>query len=233
MKTMRRLTISAGCLTALLMLTAAPARAQTAPPQTAAVEGASDAEGYGRVTVGEHFSCVVPPGWSRSGAAPFGLSNEEKKAYGITLNGPWRGEIPVKISVFYYAPGNLLYQSVDHYLRVQSRPALGVALEGSSYGEVGPLAVSGRAGMVFERSKNEYVPMQNTIGPLDKPNGREGIVYERREMMARAVPVRERFVVLPAQQGFYALRYTAAAENFEEFLPLFDKVTASFEARHL
>lgn len=218
-------------LAALLMTAADPAAAQTVPPGRPAVQQTADAPSVERVTE-EHFSFAVPAGWQRQGAGTFGLTDDEKKTFGVTLDGPRYGEIPLRISVIYYAPGNLVHKSVEDYLRVFSQPALGVALEGSHYGKVERTSLSGREAMVFERSRNEYRPMSNTIGLDDRPSGREGVVYERREMMARPVPVKERFVVLPAKPGFYALRYSAAAADFPEFLPAFEELAAGFQARH-
>ncbi|MCX5815184.1 MAG: hypothetical protein NTX75_02935 [Proteobacteria bacterium] len=182
------------------------------------------------LTVGDYFSCEVPADWSRYDPI-FGLSQEERKAYGVKLQGPWNGEIPVKISVYYYAKGNMLYKSVDHYMRLFSQPALGVALEGSSYGPVVPTMISGRKAMAFERLGNEFVPIRNDRGFFDKPtSGDAASVYERREMMERPVPVKERFAVLTAESGFYALCYSAPVEKFQEFLPVFEKVTETFYA---
>jgi hypothetical protein len=48
-------------------------------------------------------------------------------------------------------------------------------------------------------------------------------------MMARAVPVRERFVVIPGKAGFHVLRYSAEARDFQEFIPDFEKLVATFE----
>jgi len=181
------------------------------------------------VTIRNDFSCEVPADWSKDGPS-FGLSQEEKKVYGLILQGPYRGETPVKISMHYYAEENLIYKSIDHYLRVFSQSALGVALEGSSYGSITPVKVGGRDAKMFERIKKEYVPVNNTISSIDKPVKDDPRVYERQEMMARPMSVKERFVVLPAEKGFYSLRYTAPAEKFQEFLPVFEKVTASFRA---
>jgi len=179
-------------------------------------------------TEGSYFSCDVPPEWSRVEGSGFGLSDEEKKTYGITLGAPESGEIPVRISLYYYAEGNLMYKSLEHYLNLFAKPALGTALEGSSYGEVTPAKVGGRDGMMFERLKQEFVPLQNSLDPSDSP-GREGIVYERRrEMMARAVPVKERFMLLPAKAGFYALRYSAPADKFAKYLPVFEQAAKRF-----
>uniref|UniRef100_C6E1E8 DUF1795 domain-containing protein n=1 Tax=Geobacter sp. (strain M21) TaxID=443144 RepID=C6E1E8_GEOSM len=183
------------------------------------------------VEVGNHFSCDVPRDWSRGEGSGFGLSDEEKKTYGITLTAPVSGEIPIRISLYYYAEGNLMYKTVDRYLGAFGKPALGVALEGSSYGEVKPAKVGSRDGMMFERLKQEFVPMRDGLGTPDGPD-REGMVYERRhEMMARAVQVKERFTVLEAKAGFYALRYSAPADRFAEYLPVFEQVTKRFYPR--
>lgn len=190
-------------------------------------EGPPGSKSYVQLKIGDYFSCEVPADWSRS-SNTYGLSQEEKKTYGVSLQGPWSGEVPVRISVYYYAEGNLLYRSSDKYIRLFSKPALGVALEGSSYGQVVPTVVSGRDAVTFDRLKNEFVPVRNTLGSSDKPAGDSPKVYERREMMARPVPVKERFVVVPAGPGFYAMRYTAPAEKFREFLPVFEKVIATF-----
>jgi len=186
--------------------------------------------GFRQVTVGEYFACAVPLEWVED-SYPLGLSAEEKKVYGITLHGPWRGEIPVKISIQYYATGNLLYSSVDHYIRVFSKPALGVALEGNSYGPVTSTNLSGRSAKVFERLKNEYLPIRNQLNPFNEPDSKGARIYETKEMMAKPVPVKERFVVLPSKSGFYALHYSSHAESFQEFLAIFEKVTASFIAK--
>jgi len=129
-----------------------------------------DPDGFVAVAVGDYFSCDIPPDWSRfdNYGSGFGLSNEEKKTYGFHLRAPEPDEIPVAISIFYYAEGNLMYKSVDHYTRVFTQPALGVPLEGSSYGDVTPMKVAGRDGMVFERVKKEYVPRGNSTGRSEK-----------------------------------------------------------------
>lgn len=194
------------------------------------VADSPDPDGFITVTVGDYFTCDIPPDWGQTDGSMIGLSDEEKKAYGIKLQAPFWGEIPTKVSVYYYAEGNLLYKSADHYLRLFAQPALGTALEGNSYGAVSPTVISGREGVTFERIKNEYLPLNNTISPIDRENDNNPLVYERRELMARPVPVRERFVVLPAPPGFYALRYSAPEEDFAEFLPVFEKVVATFHA---
>ena len=176
------------------------------------------------------FRYQVPAGWSETQDHPFGLSAEEKKAFTVTLIGPWRGEIPVRISATYYAQGNLLYKSVEQYLRIFSPVSSAVTQETDAKGPVKSITVSGKEATLFERERKEFVPMHRQIDPNDSPLRDDPKVYERRgEMMARAVPVRERFVVIPGKAGFYALRYSAETKEFQEFLPDFEKLTSTFE----
>jgi len=232
------------CLTMLAMLATAgeprcadmpriPAVASSTAPATPAdlLPDLPDPYGFKTVNVGSYFSCDAPPDWSRVEGTGFGLSDEEKKIYGITLGAPESVEIPVRIFLYFYAEGNLMYKNVDHYLNLFAKPALGAALEGSSYGKVTPAKVGSRDGMMFERLKQEFVPLHNSLDPSDSP-GREGMVYERRrEMMARAVPVKERFMLLPAKAGFYALRYSAPADKFAKYLPVFEQAAKRFHPR--
>lgn len=181
---------------------------------------------FEQVTVRNFFSCEVPADWHKDTTC-FGLTQDEKKVYGFSLTGPYTGDIPLRISIYYYAEGNLYHKSIERYIGTFSQPA---AFEGSSYGRITPVKVSGRNAKMFERTKNEYVPISNIIRPSDEPAKNDPRVYERREMKARPVPMRERFVVISAESGFYALRYTAPADRYQEFLPVFENVTASFNA---
>lgn len=189
-------------------------------------EKSPESKSFEMVTVRNFFSCEVPADWYKD-TTYFGLSQDEKKVYGFSLTGPYTGDIPLRISVHYYAEGNLYHKSMDRYIRTFSQP---VALEGSSYDQIKTLKVSGREARMFERTKNEYVPVSNIIRPSDNPAKNDPRVYERREMKARPVPVRERFIVISAESGFYALRYTAPADKYQEYLPVFEKITASFNA---
>lgn len=194
-----------------------PALLNKKPPQKKSFE---------QVTVRNFFSCEVPADWYKD-TTYFGLTQEEKKVYGFSLSGHYAGDISTRISVYYYAEGNLLYKSMDRYISTFSQP---VALEGSKYDQITTLTVSGREAKIFERTKNEYVPVNNIIKPSDKPAKNDPRIYEKREMMARPVPVRERFIVISAESGFYALRYTAQVDRYKEFLPVFERVAASFKA---
>lgn len=175
-----------------------------------------------------YFSCNIPANWGKEEGDPsLGLSQEEKKVYGIILHGPGSGVVPTTISIYYYAEGNLVEDSAETYIRGHAQP-LFVLKEGDSYSPVTDSNVAGRKAWVFERQKNEFVPYSPLDGIEMPPD--DVRVYERREMMARPVPVREKFVVIPSDSGFFALRYAAPAAEFEQFLPDFEQVTTTFHA---
>lgn len=185
-----------------------------------------DAHIYQHFSFEPYFACSVPASWGKEeGNPPPGLSQDEKKVYGIILHGPVSGVVPIRISIYFYARGNLLEDSAESYIRSHAHPFF-VLKEGDSYGPVEDADVAGRKARVFERQKNEFVP----CSPLEDIDmlSEDSRVYERREMMARPVPVREKFVVIPAESGFYALCYSAPADQFEEFLPDFEQVTTTF-----
>jgi hypothetical protein len=161
---------------------------------------------------------------------PFGLSADEKKVFAVTLRGPWRGEIPVSISAVYYAQGNLLYKSAEQYLRIFSPDSPGADPQADAQGRARAITVSAKEATMFERERKEFMPMHRLLDPNDSPPLDDPRVYERKEeMMARAVPVRERFVVIPGKAGFHVLRYSAEARDFQEFIPDFEKLVATFE----
>jgi len=188
-------------------------------------EKVGDSEPFTPLTVREYFSCRIPARWWQEDNT-YGLSAEEKKVFGVTLHAPESRMVPVKISVHYYAEGNLLYKSLDQFVTLHAQSIFGT-FEGDRYGPVTKTTISGRTAVTFERRKNEFVATPN----LEDPTADDGsIVYERRERMATPVSVTERFIAVPAKSGFYALRYSASTEDFPEFVKTFEQVTASFKA---
>jgi hypothetical protein len=158
---------------------------------------------------GGYFKVILPSGWAKI-EQTFGLSSEEKKVYGIDVLGP-RSEdgIHSKISVHYYAPGNLLHKTMEKFITTHAQPVLGVNLDGEEYGRVKDDRVAGRDAKVFERKVYEYIP-PHAVKP-------------------KKVGVYERFVVVPSNEGFYVLRYTAPENIAEKYQAVFEKVISSFE----
>lgn len=194
-------------------------------------EGAvSGNSGHSVASASDFFRYQMPDGWYVVPEHPFGLSAEEKKVYAVALHGPRDGEIPERISMAYYAPGNLLYKSEWLYLRTFFPAPLAEHSNIDAEKLVETIIVSGKKARMFDRERKEFLPMHRVIEPNSPAQPDDPRVFEgRRELMARGVPVRERFVVVPARFGFYALRYSADAQGFDELLPDFMKLIATFE----
>jgi hypothetical protein len=161
------------------------------------------------VSEGGYFKVSLPSTWGKTDES-FGLSAEEKKVYGVDILGPSSNDgIASVIAVHYYAPGNLLYETMEGFINIHAQPALGVNLDGRKYGPVRGAVVAGRPAKVFERKVYEYIPPE----ALDP----------------KKIAVYERYVVIPAQKGFYVLRYSAPEDIAEKYKPVFEKVISSFE----
>jgi hypothetical protein len=161
------------------------------------------------VSEGGYFKVALPSAWGKSDES-FGLSAEEKKVYGVDVLGPSSNDgIAAMIAVHYYAPGNLLYETMEGFINIHAQPALGVNLDGREYGRVRVEMVAGRSAKVFERKVYEYIPPD-----AFKP---------------KKIAVYERFVVMPANKGFYVVRYSAPEDIAEKYKPVFKKVISSFE----
>jgi hypothetical protein len=161
------------------------------------------------VSEGGYFKVSLPSGWSKI-EQTFGLSAEEKKVYGIDVLGPNSEDgIVSRVSVHYYAPGNLLHKTMETFITIHARPVLGVNLDGREYGQVKDDRVAGRPAKVFERKVYEYIPSD---------------VFKRKK-----IAVYERFLVVPSNKGFYVLRYSAPEDIAEQYQGIFDKAISSFE----
>ncbi len=158
---------------------------------------------------GSYFKVILPSGWAKI-EQTFGLSSEEKKVYGIDVLGPSSEDrIRSKISVHYYAPGNLLHKTMEKFITTHAQPVLGANLDGEEYGRVKDGRVAGRDAKVFDRKVYEYIP-PHTIRP-------------------KKIGVYERFVVVPSNKGFYVLRYRAPENIAEKYQAVFENVISSFE----
>lgn len=166
------------------------------------------------VSQGNHFKCMVPSDWSEYNPA-FGLSQEEKKVYGLNLFGPKDGNsIAPAISIHYYAPGNLLHKTMEKYIRAHSEPVLGFASEGETYGKVNQAIIAGREAKVFERTN-----LRRTGG---------------RSLDPKKVALFEEFAVIPdgKGQGFYVLRLSVPVDAKEKYKRTFQYVLRSFKPEH-
>lgn len=160
------------------------------------------------VSEGNYFRCVLPEDWRRAG--PFGQPASEKKVYGVEVTGAAGPDgLPPSISVKYYAKGNTLFRSPKEFIRIHSRPAAGLGLAGDTYSSTAAATLAGRAATAFERRRSAFA------GP--------------RQVEDKAIPVFERFILLPAGEGFYVLKYHSVLSEAKAGLPAFEAVAGSFE----
>lgn len=156
-----------------------------------------------------YFTVAIPAGWEKE-ERTFGLSQEKKKVYGADfLAATDRDGLTPRISVHYYAQGNLLHKTADKFIRVQSQPVLGVIADGRNYGPVEKGRVGKRDARVFERNTFEYIPPES--------------------IEQKKIPVYEKFAVVPAKAGFYVLSLYSPMEASKDNLKAYESVLASFK----
>lgn len=156
-----------------------------------------------------YFTVSIPAGWSKADAG-MGLSQEEKKVYGAEFRGPEDADgIVSRITVRYYAPGNLLHKTVEKFINTHSRPVLGAAPDGRKYGPVKKGLVGNYYARVFERKTFEYLPPE-AISP-------------------KKIPVYEKFHVIPVKNGFYVLSFYSSMATAKTGLAAYATVLSTFK----
>lgn len=162
------------------------------------------------VSSGNYFKCNIPADWSVYDPG-FGLSEEEKKVYGVTLFGPQNGsQVSTLISIHYYAPGNSLHKTMDKFVRIHSGSILGLEIEGQSYGKIRQIKIAGREAKTFERIDIRFIG-------------------ERAINMPK-VSIYENFIVIPARkdEGFYVLELSVPKEIKDKYKGIFEETVKSF-----
>jgi hypothetical protein len=174
--------------------------------------GCSGNSGTSRVhKEGSYFEVALPAGWTVQ-TQGLGLSQEEKKVYGVTLAGPatpaaGQGSAP-RISALYYAPDNLMDKTPEKFINVHSSeaPKDGVfpALPKVEGGKIGGLPARVFGNVTSERGARRTIDSKGTV-------------------------VWESFAVVPLKKGYYVLRYTAPADKYNGRLKVFEAFIASFK----
>lgn len=159
-------------------------------------------------TEGKYFTVNVPSGWVKKDEA-LGLTDAEKKVYGAEFFGPQAGKFAVRIGVQYYAPGNLVQPTSEKFIKLHSKPALGVNLNGKVYGKVAKGKAGNYYAKVFERKTFEYDP-PTALHP-------------------NKIHIYEKFYVVPVKRGFFVLRYYAPMDLAKANLKQYEALVASFK----
>ncbi|HAH32009.1 MAG TPA: hypothetical protein DCL44_06820 [Elusimicrobia bacterium] len=174
--------------------------------QRSAMPNTRSGEKY--VAEGKYFKCVLPAGWQKLDI--MGQPPQEGKVYGVDVVGRTGTEgIAPSISVKYYARHNKLFKSAEEFLRIHSKPIVGLGLAGDKYSSVTAIRLAGRPASKFERRKSTFA----------RP----------RQVKNKPIPVFERYIVLPARDGFFVLNYYCAFSEAKANLPSFEGVVNSFE----
>lgn len=193
------MTLEAGLLA--LVLTQAAAAGSAVP--TAAVRASS---GPAACLETGYFRCRLPASWTQSRSARL---ERVEKVYGLEAAAPEKaGGAPTRISVDYFAAGNAVHKDLDAYIAAHTRRNQAFRLPGEKYGPVTEARLGGSRGRAFERETSFF-------WPPDHPQ-------------AKRTLLRERFIVLPARGGFFALSYSAPAALYEKRLPDFEALLGSF-----
>ncbi len=153
------------------------------------------------------FTCRLPPGWTVARAPRL---ERVEKVFGLEAAALGTPEGPaVRVTVDYFAPGNAVHRGMDAYIAAHSRKDKAFRLPGEKYGPVSEAEAGGRRARTFERETVSFWPPGHP--------------------QAKKVPMRERFVVIPAREGFYALSYSAPAALYGKHRPDFEAVLGSFK----
>lgn len=162
------------------------------------------------VSQGNYFTCSIPADWSKYDPG-FGLSQDEKKVYGLTLFGPQGdSKVPPTISVHYYAPGNLLHKTMAKFIRGHAEPLFDTSSKDGSSGKVDSIQLAGRKATTFDRKSVRYIG--------------------QRSLKPEKVVLFEQFIVVPdsKDQGFYVLTLSVPSETRTRYTAIFEDVVKSF-----
>jgi len=171
---------------------------------------------------GNFFVVLIPKGWVREEKDfSHAYTKTGDKIRGIELSGPHnKDDARLTISVLYYEYGQF-FKNYERYINLKTGSFTRLAPEKDI--SITNTAVAGRQAKKFEIEKFELIPL-----PFDPPDFKEGIVYEI-VPPSKKVTVIERYIVIPAEKGFYVLNYRAPEDIAKKYESVFDKIISSFE----
>ncbi len=173
---------------------------------------------------GNFFVVSIPRGWGKEEKDfSHAYTKTGDKVYGVEISGPRnKDDARLTISVLYYEYGQF-FKSYERFIRLKIGSFTRLAPEKEV--PITNTAVAGRAAKKFEIEKFELIRL-----PFDPPDFKEGIMYEI-VPPSKKVTVIERYIVIPAEKGFYVLNYRAPEDIAKEHESVFDKIVSSFEPR--
>ena len=161
---------------------------------------------YQNFSMTDRFQCELSRDW----VVKQDKEQDEKDAvFGVQATAPQRPDAPAAlIAVEYYSPDNRYFKSAEELIKHYRKVDREMSLSGPEMGAVQSLRVGKYAAKKFEQ-KTSYPFPANSIN-------------------ARKITVRKEYVLIPRQKGFFLLRYSAPAQEFEEKRSSFDRVLRTF-----
>jgi len=171
---------------------------------------------------GNFFVVSIPKGWGKEEKDfSHAYTKTGDKVFGVELSGPRnKDNTRLTISVLYYEYGQF-FKSHERYISLKTGSFTRLAPEKDI--PITNTAVAGREAKKFEIETFELIPL-----PFDPPDLKKGIVYEI-VPPSKKVTVIERYIVIPAEKGFYVLNYRAPEDMAKEYESVFDRIVSSFE----
>jgi hypothetical protein len=156
-----------------------------------------------------YFSCSVPADWELKRDKE---ADDEYKIYEIELVAPDPGKGLTTIFVSYYSKDSDDFAGFQDFIDRNDKNAAGETKNArESYDPVKKTTIAGRKGFELGSERLVY------IFPESKSDESE--------------PVKEKIYVLPAKEGFYAMRFSANPAVFPKFLVVFEKIAKSFKGK--
>ncbi len=172
-------------------------------PAARAGQAAPDAGAEKYVCDGAYFTAMVPSDWEKEDEITIG---RQEKQYGVDLYAPGKPPAAV-ISLIYFGPDHARFKTAEKYIATQRETR--DRIKGEKSGKVSSTVVNNRYAKTFDKLSYEMVPPYSP--------------------KAVKVEMLERFVVIPAKQGFYSLSFKAPKGEARRYLAAFEKILKTFK----
>ncbi len=155
---------------------------------------------------GELFSCNVPSGWQQERD----LKKEKRdKTLQLELLGPRADKSPVIIYAAFYLNSGNYFKNYKDYIDKNSKDSWGETED--RYSAVNEIKLGGRKAFVFDREVKTSLNPEASSG--------------------ETVQIIEKFYLIPAKEGFYALHFYAPKSVYKQYLPVFERLAKSFKGK--
>ncbi|OGR50411.1 MAG: hypothetical protein A2049_03000 [Elusimicrobia bacterium GWA2_62_23] len=152
---------------------------------------------------GNVFTAMVPSDWEKEEEI---IAGRQEKQYGVDLYSP--GEKPAgAVSLIYFGPDHPRFKTWEKYLATLRDTKDGI--QGEVVGKLTDTVVNNRYAKTFDKKTFAFIP----------PYAPEP---EKIEML-------ERYVIIPAKKGFYALSFKSPKGEAKRHLAVFEKILKSFK----